>query len=169
MLTLILGQNSIGKSYTLERIKENSTDIISYNTMDIQDIYSREYSTERLEILSNNKYIDSIEYENIKLSIKSIYEISNNFEKLLYIICKQSDILLLDEAELELTKTETSILVHILYDLIDTFKNVYIVTHDNTFLFLTEHPNTEVYTVKTEANEMQLLKINKEEAYETID
>lgn len=169
MLTLIIGQNSIGKSYTLEKIKENSTDVVSYNTMDIQDIYSREYNTERLEILRNNKYIDSIEYENTKLSIKSIYEISNNFEKLLYIICKKSDILLLDEAELELTKTETSILVYILYDLIDTFKNIYIVTHDNTFLWLTEHPEAEVYTVKTIDNEMQLLKINEEEAYETID
>ena len=117
--------------------------------MDIQDIYSRKYNTERLEILSDNKYIDSIDYENTKLSIKSIYDISNNLERLLYIICKQSDVLLLDEAELELTKTETSILVHIIYDLIDTFKNV--------------------YTVKTTANEMQLLKINEEEAYETID
>ena len=169
MLTLILGQNSIGKSYTLEKIKENSTDIVSYNTMDIQDIYSREYNTERLEILSNNKYIDSIDYEESKLSIKSIYSISNNFEKLLYIICKKSDILLLDEVELELTKTETSILVHIIYDLIDTFKNVYIVTHDNTFLFLTEHPNIEIYTVKKTANDMHLLKISEEEVYETID
>lgn len=169
MLTLILGQNSIGKSYTLEKIKENSTDIVSYNTMDIQDIYSREYNTERLEILSNNKYIDSIDYEESKLSIKSIYNISNNFERLLYIICKKSDILLLDEVELELTKTETSILVHIIYDLIDTFKNVYIVTHDNTFLFLTEHPNIEIYTVKKTANDMHLLKISEEEVYETID
>lgn len=169
MLALILGQNSIGKSYALEKIKENSNDVISYNTMDIQDIYSREYNDERIEILSDNKYIDSIDYEKTKLSIKSIYDISNNLERILYIICKQSDVLLLDEAELELTKTETSILVHILYDLIDTFKNIYIVTHDNAFLFLTEHPSTEVYTVKTTANEMQLLKISEEETYEIID
>lgn len=53
MITLILGQNSIGKSYIIERIKHDSNEIVASNKMDIQDLYSRGYNEERLDILTN--------------------------------------------------------------------------------------------------------------------
>lgn len=169
MITLILGQNSIGKSYIIERIKHDSNEIVASNKMDIHDLYSRGYNEERLDILTNNKYIDKIDCTNLKISINSIYDFSNTFEKLIFIICKQSDILLLDDVELELTKLETSILVYILYELADTFKDIYVVLHDNIFMYLMNHPNARTCTVQTVDEKIELVEIDEDKAYELID
>lgn len=169
MITLILGQNSIGKSYTLNQIRYNSKDSVVSNYTKTEDLVNRKYNKERIDIIENNKYIENIEYNNSKISITSEYEISNNLEKLVYIMCKKSDILLLDEPELELSEVEISILMSIIYSLADTFKEIYIVSHSNTALFLMTHPNSRLCTVKTEGNQMKMVEIDKDKAYETID
>lgn len=175
MITLILGQNAIGKSYYLNKIlKENiKSNIVASNINGInglENLENREYSKERLEILEENKFIDEISVKANKISIiEADMKTGHKFESLVYLLCKEADILILDEPEYGLSSEEIALLFDLLVKMAPTFKDVYIVSHSVKSIALLWNNNSKLYTVITENNSFKLKEENKEAAYELID
>lgn len=175
MITLILGQNAIGKSYCLKKIlKENiKSNIVASNINGIDNLdilENREYNNERLEILEDNKFINEISVKANKISIiEADMKTGHKFESLVYLLCKEADILILDEPEYGLSAEEIALLFDLLVKMAPTFKDVYIVSHDVKSIALLWNNNSKLYTVITENNYFKLKEENKEAAYELID
>lgn len=175
MITLILGQNAIGKSYCLKKIlKENiKSNIVASNINGIDNLdilENREYNNERLEILEENKFIDEISVKANKISIiEADMKTGHKFESLVYLLCKEADILILDEPEYGLSSEEIALLFDLITKMASTFKEVYIVSHDVKSIALLWNNNSKLYTVITENNSYKLKEENKEAAYELIN
>ena len=175
MITLILGQNTIGKSYYLNKIlKENiKSNIVASNINGIDNLdilENREYNNERLEILEENKFIDEISVKANKISIiEADMKTGHKFESLVYLLCKEADILILDEPEYGLSSEEIALLFDLLVKIAPTFKDVYIVSHSVKSIALLWNNNSKLYTVITENNSFKLKEENKDKAYELID
>lgn len=175
MITLILGQNAIGKSYYLNKIlKENiKSSIIASNINGInglENFENREYNKERLEILEENKFIDEISVKANKISIiEADMKTGHKFESIVYLLCKEADILILDEPEYGLSAEETILLFDLITKMASTFKDVYIVSHSVKSIALLWNNNSKLYTVVTKSNSFKLEEEDKDKAYELID
>lgn len=170
MITLIVGQNAIGKSVYLKRkvqkVVQYNENII-FNMLDTTYLTNREYNSVRIKALeevlgasintSNNDVI-FIETDEIK--------IRKPFNEILTLICKEGTELYLDEPEYKLNSREIGYLVAFLYRILDTFQYIEIVTHSELFLSILE---AEVKTIKIDTDCDFVVSELEEDAYATID
>lgn len=170
MITLIIGQNAIGKSaYLKEKVKESLTDkdkIITYNMWDNDYLLNREYNKDRVEELE--ELFDEVNCKHSVLELESEeVDITPELLNILTIITKDGTELYLDEPENGLDNTQINCLVQYLYRVLDTFNNIAIVTHSELFFGILE---SEIKTVSLnkQNTKYELTGLVKDK-YETID
>lgn len=171
MITLIIGQNAIGKTvYIKNKVKntvEDNENII-FNFFDTSYLNNRGYDKNRIEALEDVLDTDKIDIDNPEyLSIKTDeIRIGKSFNNILTIICKEGNELYLDEPEYGLNNHEIGYLVKFLYRILDTFNNIEIVTHSELFLGILD---AEKKTVTMDEKKNFILTDLREDAYATID
>lgn len=170
MITLIVGQNAIGKSvYLKDRAKAASlNDDIIFNMVDSSYLDNISYNTERIEHLKDILQTEDITENDDILVIKTDeVKLNTEFIKLLTLICKNCKKMYLDEPEYCLTYHQIGFLVWFLSRVEVTFDEIVIVTHSEVLLGL---ESKEVKTVdwNEETHRFELVEL-KEKEYVTID
>lgn len=171
MITLIIGQNAIGKTvYLQNKIKDMSrnNNVIS-NLTESNYLNSVSYNRERIDNLKDILDTENIIENDDMLGISTDeVRISKAFASILTLICKDLEYLYLDEPEFGLSYREIGFLVWFLCCVEDSFKEIEIVTHSE--MLLSQLENTEVKTVEYDINSRKFVKTDlKEDAYVTID
>lgn len=170
MITLVVGQNAIGKSvYLRNKAKSAAADNeIIYNMVDSSYLDDIAYNAERVDHLKEILRTDSISESDDTLMIKTEeVKLNTEFIKLLTLICKDCKNLYLDEPEYCLTYHQIGFLVWFLSRVEYTFDEIVIVTHSETLLGLMDK---EVKTVEWNevTHNFELVDL-KENDYVTID
>lgn len=170
MITLIIGQNAIGKSvYLKDKLKkEISSDDILCNFIDGSYLRTKRYNSNRIEELKELLDTDNIITNKDKLGIETdVLSISTEFENILTLICKEGDRLYIDEPEFGLSYKEIGRLIAFIAIIEDTFKDIEVITHSEMFLGLN---NANIKTIKYDMDTRSFIAIDLEDtAYETID
>lgn len=170
MVRLIIGQNAIGKSvYIKNKAKKEleKCDKILCNIWDSKYLINITYNEDRIEALYDILDAEEITENRECLLIKSnICEFSQSMLKIVSLICKEGSKLYLDEPEYGLTNREIGYLVAFIYNIMDTFDEVEIVTHSELFFGIQE---AEVVTVSLDKNKKYVISELGENAYVTID
>lgn len=170
MITLIIGQNAIGKSVYInnkakEALKRNEN--IICNVWDTTYLDNRQYNTQRIEALMDLFDTEDIVQKKQFLELKTDeIEVGKSLSEILTIICKEGDELYLDEPEYGLSTAEINYLVSFIYKVSNTFDNIEIVTHSEIFFGILE---AEKKTVELNSNNEYVLTDLRGSAYETID
>lgn len=167
MLTLIIGQNAIGKSvYIKEEAKRamQEDENVLCNFISSDYLKNIRYNQERIEILGDLLDANEIKQSAEMLFIDRDMPITKKFTEIVTLICKNGDRLFLDEPEYKLHDREIGMLVAFIYRVADTFKQIEIVTHSELFLGIL---SAEIKTVKKDKYRYVLTDL--EDAYDTID
>lgn len=170
MITLIIGDNAIGKSaYLKDRVKErvNVKENIIYNGEEFETVLkNRGYNKKRVDELKEVLDADEIITNTKELTvINSEIELTGSFKEIISIICREGDEVYLDEPEFSLSDVEVSYLVRFIYRIIDTFENIEIVTHAELFLMIAE---ADKKTIDIKEGKFKLKDI-EEDAYAIVD
>lgn len=171
MITLIIGQNAIGKTvYLQNKVKEMSrnNNVIS-NLTESNYLNSVPYNRERIEELKDILDTENIVENDDMLGISTDeVRISKAFASILTLICKDLEYMYLDEPEFGLSYREIGFLIWFLCHVEDSFKEIEIVTHSE--MLLSQLQNTEVKTIEYDTISRKFVKTDlKEDAYVTID
>lgn len=171
MITLIVGQNAVGKSaYLKERVKAEAAgrnDILS-NLFENQFLEHIPYEKERIdelkELLDTQ---DVVENQGILGIHTEELNISKSFAELVTLMCRKGKVLFLDEPEYGLEYKEIGFLVAFLSRIESTFETIEIVTHSEIMLGLI---NKKVKTVafNYDKGKYEITDLTRTE-YETID
>ena len=167
MVKIIVGQNNSGKSVYLENLSR-SVNIERLNT-NIAGVYSNSdlgYNQERVDNLDDVIECGIIYLGDNSISITDLdFRVSKAFEDIVTIVCREGDYLYLDEPEYGLNDWEIAKLMCLIARVADTFTDVQIVTHDETFFGILDK---SVYTVQYTNNEYTLQMVEGD-IYEAID
>ncbi len=152
MITIIVGNNAIGKSAYLKNKVKNRVSItenVIYNSTEFETVLkNRTYNYDRieelLEVLDAEEIIDNVRE---LTALNSEIELTGSFRDIVTVICREGDELYLDEPEFGLSDIEISYLVRFIYRILDTFKHIEIVTHAELFLTILE-ANKKTIVVK---------------------
>lgn len=171
MITLIVGQNAIGKTvYLQNKIKDMSknNNVIS-NLTESNYLNSVPYNRERIDDLKDILDTENIVENDDMLGISSDeVKISKAFASIITLICKDLEYMYLDEPEFKLSYREIGFLIWFLCRVENSFKEIEIVTHSE--MLLSQLENTEVKTVEYDMARKKFVKTDlKEDAYVTID
>lgn len=169
MITLIIGQNAIGKSaYLRDKIKKSSTNSILTNMIPSDYLKNVEYNKERIQQLEDILDTDNIIRNQDLLGIETDeVTIGQYFTSILTLICKNGSMLYLDTPELGLSYKEIGFLVWFLCRVEDTFTEIEIVTHSEILLGIS---NKKVRTVEYDENRKEFKLVDlKDDVYNMID
>jgi ABC-type sugar transport system ATPase subunit len=177
MLNIIVGKNSSGKSRYLrdiyEKLSGSGSNSVLTNIIDDEWVLSdTKYDRKRVEILSylmDDYVVSASNYCSLNITTDVGYDdivLSMQFTKILTIICKSGDYLLLDEPDTGLSDYESDTLVSFLYRVYRTFKEVYLVTHDEKSLSML---NSRFFNVTESDGVYRVSGISREEAYECLN
>ena len=163
----IAGLNGAGKSVYLENLideKATQADVVT----NLRDAHYTGFDEHRIGMLREMDNYDIItNYGDLKVIGNELiidtegFEYTDSFKKILNLLCRKGDCLIVDEPEFGLYGVEISFLVDILYTLIKTYKDGAIATHCQS-LFCIEPDN--FYW----CSEYKLKKIKKEQLYGSI-
>ena len=171
MITLIIGQNAIGKTaYMQDKIKSMSkNENIITNLVNSDYLRFIPYNKDRIDELKDILDTENIIENNDLLGISTEeLEISMAFEIIITLICKDLDYIYLDEPEFKLSYRQTGFLVWFLNRIEDSFKEIEIITHSE--MLLSQLQNKVVKTVEYDpCNKRFITKNLEEDAYVTID
>jgi predicted ATPase len=173
MITLIIGQNAIGKTAYLhdkvQDMSQNQKKNVISNLLDSSYLKNIKYNQERMEQLRDILDTDNITENIDKLAIQTDeVKVTDKFASVITLICKDLDYLYLDEPEFGLTYKQTGFLVWFLNRVEDTFKEIEIVTHSE--MLLSQLQNTTVKTIIYNSIDKKFTKVDlKEDYYVTID
>ena len=170
MITLIIGQNAIGKSVYINKSAKQAlkySENITCNTWDATYLYNRAYNEQRIEILKEMFDIENIveKPHSLELNPEGII-LGKSMSEILTLICKDGTELYLDEPEYGLSTPEINYLVSFIWKISDTFKNIEIVTHSEIFLGILD---AQKKTIELNSCNEYILVDLKGSAYETID
>lgn len=168
MITLLIGNNAIGKTRYLQELlsNHNPNDVLT-NMYSKVYILKEDYNEERLNVLKDILMTDDILLDHKILYPNNPYFIpSNAFMELMTLLCKNRNIVFLDEPTKELQFHEKAKLVKFLARTAETYKTVYITTHYTGMLNLIDR---EVYTIEKVDKKVLLKKVNEEDEYGVID
>ena len=168
MINLIIGNNAIGKTAYLNiLIKKYGIDNITTNLRSDTYFQYIKYNEERVQILQTLLSANKIEHNLTYLDIKNPDRVLTlNFLKLVTTICRDRDILILDDPEKDLTYMEKNFLLTFLDNISTTFSEMFISTHYECMLSL---DNMSTYTVLKEGETFTLKNVAKEDMYAVID
>lgn len=169
MINLIIGQNALGKTaYLKQLISRLDFNKIITNIEKDPGLDITPYNEDRINILKDiaecGEVMTSLSLINIADDMV-VYSI--DFLTLITLLCRDRDILILDEPDMMLNITERSLLVNFIAYAERTYKLIVIVTHDSLTFSL---PNYTLYTVVEDSkNKFELEKVEVEKQYEIID
>lgn len=170
MVRLIIGKSASGKTLYLKRVLEqHNLDEVCTNLLDDVSLANTPYNRERIEILDDVLETATIEEQKTSLRITGANApLTHVFDSIVTIICKDRDILILDEPCFGMTLVEKNKIVNFLSSAVRTFKEVYIVTHYEVMLGI---PDIEILTVKMDDNsdKLETIVVPEEIADEVID
>ena len=173
MVRLIVGENAAGKTlYLKEVLQKYMLNNVITNTVNDSTLIKEKFNSTRVNILRNTLKTADIKGETGLLNIAcDDIELSSQFLELLSMVCKDRDILILDEPCFGLTPGQKCIIVDFFREALQTFKDAYIVTHYESLLGLLIIPGFEAFTVNTDNKTLntEVIKISMEEADEIID
>lgn len=95
--------------------------------------------------------------------------LTTDFIELVSLMCKEGDTLLLDEPDKGLLWYENNYFISFLLSISSSFKNIYIVTHDDEIFVLNVIGKATFMTVKKDKGKVVPYNITKEQANELID
>lgn len=95
--------------------------------------------------------------------------LTTNFIELVSLMCKEGDILLLDEPDKGLMWYENNYFISFLLAVSSSFKDIYIVTHDEGIFVLNVMGKANFISVKKDKGTVTPYNITKEQANELID
>ena len=171
MLNIVIGRNASGKTFYLERlIKKYGITNVNTNLANRDDTYDIPYNKQRIEILKNVMDADEIHEQRSVLSISGdlIDDISPEFLELVSLICRDKDILLLDEPFKLIRDNEYGWLLDFLAQVQLTYSKIVIVTHNELALGL---PDICIMTIKMEDTDSNIsqIPVTEDMAYAVID
>ena len=170
MIRIIVGENASGKTLYLDRILEKyGLSECCTNIVDDPTLNKVEYNDKRIWHLSYVLETSDIELTDQILRIADANAVlTPNFDRLATIICKNRDILILDEPCFGLKFAERCRLLSFLNLVNVTFKEVYIVTHNEVMLSI---DNIDVSTIEMDRNTsgLKLIPVSEDKWYEVID
>lgn len=171
MVRLIIGKNAAGKTLYLENmIKRYELFEVNTNMRDKIYTYQIPYNKKRIEILKECLETEDISENSLSLGIanSTAYMISTELLELLTLICRDRNILILDEPLKKLSAYEYEVFIKVIAWVQDTYTDIYIVTHNELALAI---PGKQCYTVEMdqETNHVRLIEIAKENELEVID
>ena len=173
MIHLIIGNNTIGKTLYLKKLLSsylsNKNYAVLTNLIPPTYVVNIEYDDRRINIFEDITYAEHTDRSPALLGfVGANLKNSTEFASLVTILCKQGDILLLDEPCMGLTNQQKIRFIQLIDEMRHTFKEVYIVTHYEGFLNL---GNLDILTVKMDDNtdKLSILKVSKETADEVLD
>lgn len=167
MITLPIGNNAIGKTEYLRKIlKSYRFDDVITNMRPKEYILNETHNQERLDILSDILISEDIKPAKYQLIINDpCFELSTKFLELMTLLCRNRDIMILDNPDAELTFEEKSVIISFLARTTHTYKQVFIVTHNEKMLCL----KAKFYTVEKRDGDFFLKEVSDADAYKVID
>lgn len=170
MVTLIIGDNAIGKSVYLKNkadITLKSGKSVVYNGWDNTYLKKKKYNENRIDALCDILDIENIIENDQYLAMESSFiKVTDNLAKILTLICKDADYLYLDEPEYGLSNREVGILVAFLCKIMNTFINIEIVTHSELFFGISD---ADIKTIKLNNKKQYVTSELGDNKYVTID
>ena len=114
MVRLIIGKSASGKTLYLKRVLEqHNLDEVCTNLLDDVSLANNPYNRERIEILDDVLETATIEEQKTSLRITGANApLTQAFDSIVTIICKDRDILILDEPCFGMTLVEKNKLVN---------------------------------------------------------
>lgn len=133
MLTVIVGENSSGKTLYLRNLYMASTSVVT-NLCDCFCTFNT-ISQDRLQVLEDFSG-GVLSYKGGVIFIEDgVYSITDEMQSIVKLLCTDGDILILDEPDLLLEKEADRVdLYNIIAELSSTFKEVYVATHQSTLV-----------------------------------
>lgn len=168
MINLIVGENSTGKTLYLESLIKTGKELT--NLERLNRYLNVPYDKLRLERL-RDLYICEVDASNpFVLGVtEPDRPLTTNFIELVSLMCKEGDILLLDEPDKGLMWYENNYFISFLLAVSSSFKDIYIVTHDEGIFVLNVMGKANFMTVKKDKGTVISYSITKEQANELID
>ncbi len=173
MINIYIGENGQGKTLLLEDYIDNidNKESIVTNFVDILGLDIRKLSKERLSIVLD-EYNSGKLFDGYDVAVKNgkiipdvdTKEYSDEYIDIITLLCKDGDILVLDEPDMGLDLQETSKLQLALIMLIPTYKNVRIAFHSQSLLGMEDFIDINYYWVQN----YKAISITEEQVYEAI-
>ena len=170
MINLIIGQNAIGKSTYLKKLyREIGFARCTTNLYgDLLPEDNTPFNEHRLSVVRDICDCDDVRAEGTSYVniINSDPTFTRQFRDLVSIICRDKEYLLLDEPDLGITYYEEGKLLKLIAYTCKSFKDIYIITHNENFFAL---PDYEAKTVVTKGNLSDLVTVQEGTEFEVID
>lgn len=167
MVKIIVGQNCLGKSVYLEKLLCTvNVERLNTNVAEVCLNSDLGYNQERVDSLDDVIECGTIYLGDNSISITDLdFRVSKAFEDIVTVVCREGDYLYLDEPEYGLNSWEVAKLMCLIARVAETFTDVQIVTHDETFFGILDK---SVYTVQYVNNEYTLQMVEGD-IYAAID
>lgn len=168
MINLIVGENSTGKTLYLESLVKTGRELINLERLD--KYLNTPYNQFRLEKLRELDICDVDASNPFHLSlVEPDRPLSIEFTKLVSLMCKDGNVLLLDEPDKNLLWYEDYYFISFLSAVSSSFKEIYVVTNDDEILDLKHITKLNYMTVKKNRDTVTSYNITEEKANELID
>lgn len=168
MINLIVGENSTGKTLYLKSLAKSNKGLTNLERLDMY--INVPYNKSRLKSL---RALDICDVDESNPYILSLAEpdrpLTTKFIELVTLMCKEGDILMLDEPDKGLLWYEDYHFISFLLSVSGSFKDIYIVTHDDEMMVLSVMNKANFMTVKKDKGTVISYNITKEQANELID
>lgn len=168
MIKWIVGLNGAGKTVLLDEMIDNALQDKEQLITNAREVHYENFDMSKIDELRRSDYYNEIfDYGNLEIVnnklaiINTDFRYTNAFLDIVTLLCRNGDILILDEPELGLFGLEIDLLVKIFEVLLPLYKGGYIVTHCQELFGL--YPDDFYW-----CDNYNLLKITEEELYEHI-
>jgi len=139
----VIGDNGSGKTVYLENLVEELGSSNKTIVTNVKDVFYRGINDERFELLRTDEAYERLRYTDVRLgdnglSLVNSYDepLTDAFAKLLTLLCRNGDYLVLDEPEYGLSLAEQYVMVYVFLILLPTYKDFVIATHCTVFMCL---------------------------------
>lgn len=136
-MNILIGRNASGKThYLMNKIQSNNRKDVVTNLVDLDMLGSFDIDFERAELLEDVLKVDTVYVNHSMLYIKDdTMNFSRQFCNLLFLLCINRTVLVLDEPDAELDEYEIGHFYDVLFKLGWFYNEIWIATHDDTLLF----------------------------------
>lgn len=139
----VIGNNGSGKTVYLENLAEDLSGSGKTVVTNVKEVTYQGISNKRFELLTTDEAYEKLRFIDVRLGdtglslVSSYDEVSTDaFAKLLTLLCRNGDYLVLDEPEYGLSLAEQYVMVYVFQILLPTYKDFVIATHCTIFMSL---------------------------------
>lgn len=163
---IIIGENASGKTLYLKNLIKGMNGVVS-NLLNEKLMYRLPVSQERVDRLIFELDLDSLTVATgVAMAIGDVV-FSVDFLKVLYLLCLEADVLVLDEPDLPLGYVEQSFLLSALFAVQMTYRDIYITSHNDNILGI---PKSEFFIAKRKSgtSDVSLIHIDRSKVHDYI-